>query len=99
MIRLIFVTFILLGAFSFGLKNAEQEVTLEYYFGLSSPPITVYKIVLWTFLLTVFAVTLLLLPEWIKMRVKLRHQRKMIERAEKELNQFNQERTHQKNHA
>lgn len=88
MIRLILLILILIMALSFGLKNAEQEVTLEYYFGLSTSPLPVYQVVLGTFVVSVFLIGLMLFPEWIQMRLKLRRQRKALERLEEELIQL-----------
>jgi uncharacterized membrane protein YciS (DUF1049 family) len=85
MIRLILLILILLAALGFGVKNAEQAVTLKYYFGLSTQPIPVYQVVLWTFVVSVSLVGILLFPEWIKMRLQLRRQRKTLERLEEEL--------------
>ena len=86
MIRLILIILILLAVLSFSIKNANQEVILEYYFGLSTAPIPVYQVILWTFVLSVFVTTLLLLPDWIKLRLTVRRQRKVLKRLEDELN-------------
>ena len=85
MIRILILGLILLGALTFSMKNAQQEITLEYYFGLSTAPIPVYQVVVGTFILSGIVIILLLLPEWIKMRIKLRQQRKTLERVEREL--------------
>jgi uncharacterized membrane protein YciS (DUF1049 family) len=86
MIRLILVILVLFAAISFGIKNATQEVTLEYYFGWSTAPFPVYQLILWSFIMSVFVITLLLLPEWIRLRLTVRRQRKDIERLKDELN-------------
>ncbi len=86
MIRLILIILILLAVLSFSIKNANQEVILEYYFGLSTTPFPVYQLILWTFVLSVFVTTLLLLPGWIKLRLTVRRQRKDLKQLEDELN-------------
>lgn len=86
MIRLVLVILIFLAALSFGIKNANKYVVVEYYFGLSTTPFPVYQLILWTFVLSVLIITLLLLPEWIRLRLTVRRQRKELVRLENELN-------------
>jgi uncharacterized membrane protein YciS (DUF1049 family) len=86
MIRLVMVILIFLAALSFGIKNANQYVKVEYYFGLSTDPFPVYQLILWTFVVSVLVLTLLLLPEWIRLRLTVRRQRKELVRLQNELN-------------
>ena len=88
MIRLIFIIAVILAAFSFSIKNMDQKVTLQYFFGLSTPPVSIFQVVLGTFVLSLLVIIVLLLPEWIRLRLRLRRQRKDLERLEEELNRF-----------
>ena len=49
MIRLILVGILLLLSLTFFLQNQEQEVTLRYFFGLSSATTYIYKPILSAF--------------------------------------------------
>ena len=85
MIRLVIVLLLIVFAIGFGIRNSDQLVTLHYYFGFSTPPLPVYQIVLGTFVISGLIVIVLLLPDWIRLRLLLRKQRKALRLTEKAL--------------
>jgi uncharacterized membrane protein YciS (DUF1049 family) len=85
MIRaLIFILILLLG-FTLVVKNTVQVVVLQYFFGLATPPLPVYQLVAGAFIAGMFLVGLMIFPEWIRMRLELRRQRKTLQRMEDEM--------------
>lgn len=82
MTRLILVILLVLLLTVFGMTNNVETVTLHYVFGWSSPPIPVYQLVLGTAFGTGAFVILLLVPEWFRLRMTLRRQRKALKQTE-----------------
>ncbi|MEK6684200.1 MAG: LapA family protein [Nitrospirota bacterium] len=85
MIRaLIFILILLLG-FTIVVKNTGPMVALQYFFGLATPPIPVYQLVAGAFIIGMLLTGLMVFPEWIRIRLELRRQRKTLQRMEEEM--------------
>ena len=85
MIRaLIFILILLLG-FTVVVKNTEPTVVLQYFFGLATSPIPVYQLVAGAFIIGMLLTGLMVFPEWIRIRLELRRQRKTLQRMEEEM--------------
>lgn len=82
MIRLIVLTVLILLVVTFGIQNADQLISLHYYFGLSTPPLPAYQLVLAAFILGGLFVVILLFPEWVRLRLELRRHRKALKKAD-----------------
>ncbi len=85
MIRVLIFILILLLGFTGVVKNTEQTVVLQYFFGLATPPLPVYQLVAGAFIAGMFLVGLMVFPEWIRMRLEIRRQRKSLQRIEDEM--------------
>jgi uncharacterized integral membrane protein len=88
MIRLLIFILILVGAFAFMIENTEQTVQIRYFIGYSTAPIPVYQLVSGAFIVGMLLTGVLIFPEWIRMRLELRRQRKALERIEVEMGRF-----------
>jgi lipopolysaccharide assembly protein A len=89
MIRLVLLILIILAVAGFGLENAEQTITLHYFFGYSTPPLPVYQVVLGTAFGSGLLVILLLFPEWVRLRLLVRRQKKALKQTETALHRVN----------
>ena len=85
MIRTFLFILILLLGLTFIVKNADQTVALQYFLGLSTPPIPVYQLVAGAFIVGMFLTGILIFPEWLRLRLELRRQRKALQRMEEEM--------------
>jgi len=85
MIRVLVSVLILLMGFTVVVMNTEQTVVLHYFIGLASPPIPVYHLVVGAFITGMLLTGLMLFPEWIRMRLEIRRQRKSLQRIEDEM--------------
>ena len=88
MIRLLIFTLVLVGAFTFMIENTEQTVQIRYLLGYTSAPIPVYQLVAGAFIVGMLLSGLLIFPEWIRMRLELRRQRKALQRIEEEMDRY-----------
>jgi hypothetical protein len=88
MIRLIFLILFAVLIFSFSMKNSDETVMLHYFFGISAGPFPLYQVVLGTLAAAVFLVVGLLLPEWVRLQLLLRIQRRALEEVETELSRM-----------
>jgi len=88
MIRLLIFTLVLVGAFTFMIENTEQTVQIRYLLGYTSAPIPVYQLVAGAFIVGMLLSGLLIFPEWIRMRLELRRQRKALQRIEEEMGRY-----------
>lgn len=85
MIRTFFFMIILLIGFTFIVKNTDQFVVLDYFLGFSTPPVPVYQLVAGAFIIGMLLAGILIFPEWIRMRLELKRQRKALQRVEEEI--------------
>ena len=85
MIRVLIFILVLVAAFTFMIENTEQTVQIRYVMGYSTPPIPVYQLVAGAFIIGMLLTGLLIFPEWIRMRLELRRQRKSLQRVEEEI--------------
>ena len=85
MIRTFLFILILLLGFTFIVKNTDQTVALQYFFGLAAPPIPVYQLVIGAFIVGMLLTGILIFPEWIRLRLEVRRQRKSLVRIEDEM--------------
>jgi putative membrane protein len=85
MIRVLVFILILLLGFTVVVKNTEPTVVLQYFFSLATPPIPVYQLVAGAFIIGMLLTGLLVFPEWIRMRLEIRRQRKSLQRIEDEM--------------
>ncbi|HZS12889.1 MAG TPA: LapA family protein [Nitrospirales bacterium] len=85
MIRLVLICIILLLALSFFLQNQEQEVSLRYFFGLTTASTPVYKPILAAFVIGLLIMSILLFPAWVRGRIELRRKTKALQEAEADL--------------
>lgn len=88
MIRALIFVLVLLAAFTFMIENTEQEVSIRYLMGYATPPIPVYQLVAGAFITGMLLTGLLLFPEWIRMRLEIRRQRKSLQRIEDEMDRL-----------
>jgi len=88
MIRLLIFTLVLVGAFTFMIENTEQTVQIRYLLGYTSAPIPVYQLVAGAFILGMLLSGLLIFPEWIRMRLELRRQRKALQRIDEDMGRY-----------
>jgi len=91
MIRVLIFILVLVGAFAFMIENTEQTVQIRYFMGYSTPPIPVYQLVSGAFIVGMLLTGVLIFPEWIRMRLALRRQRKALERIEEEMGRYRPE--------
>jgi len=85
MIRVLIFILVLLAGFTVLVENTEPTVVLHYFLGLASPPIPVYQLVAGAFIAGMLLVGLMIFPEWIRMRLEIRRQRKSLQRIEDEM--------------
>ena len=85
MIRTLLFILILTLGFTFMLKNTEPQVTLQYFFGMETSPIPVYHLVTGAFITGMLLAGVLVFPEWLRLRLEVRRQRKAIQRIEEEM--------------
>lgn len=90
MIRLILVGILLLLSLTFFLQNQEQEVTLRYFFGLSSATTFIYKPILSAFAIGLLVASILLFPPWIRGRIELRRKTRALQEVEADLERLRQ---------
>jgi lipopolysaccharide assembly protein A len=88
MIRVLISTLILVAAFTFMIENTEQAVQIRYLLGYSTPPIPVYQLVAGAFITGMLLTGLLMFPEWVRMRLEIRRQRKSLQRIEDEMDRL-----------
>lgn len=88
MIRILIFSLILVAAFTFMIKNTEQMVQIQYLMGYSTPLIPVYQLVAGAFISGMLLTGFLIFPEWIRMRLELRRQRKSLQRIEDEMDRL-----------
>lgn len=88
MIRVLIFSLVLVGAFTFMIENTEQAVQIRYLMGYTSGPIPVYQLVAGAFTVGMLLSGLLVFPEWIRMRLELRRQRKALHRIEEEMDRL-----------
>lgn len=87
MIRFVFVLILVIVVLSFAVENLEKTIRFHYFFGYESPPFPVYLVILGAFFFGMLMTVVLLLPEWIKNRIRLRRHERTLHRLETELNQ------------
>ncbi|MGH7231530.1 MAG: LapA family protein [Nitrospiraceae bacterium] len=92
MIRLVLICILLLLSLSFFLQNQEEEVTLNYFFGLQSASTPIYKPILSAFAIGLLVALILLFPAWVKGRIELRRKTKALQEAEADLERWRRER-------
>jgi uncharacterized integral membrane protein len=92
MIRLVLVCLLLLLSLSFFLQNQEEEVTLNYFFGLQSASTPIYKPILSAFAIGLLVALILLFPAWVRGRIELRRRTKALQNAEADLERLRRER-------
>ncbi len=85
MIRVLIFILILLLGFTIVVKNTDQVVVLQYFLGLATPPMPVYQLITGAFIIGMLLTGLLVFPEWIRMRLEIRRQRKALQRMEEEM--------------
>ena len=85
MIRLIFVGLLTVLCLAFFFKNQDQDVTLWYFFGIEKISTPISFPMLGAFAAGFLAVSLLLVPTWIRSRLELRRQTKALKEAEADL--------------
>ncbi|MBI3811585.1 MAG: LapA family protein [Nitrospirae bacterium] len=85
MIRVLIFILVLLLGFTVVVKNTDQTVVLQYFFSLATPPIPVYQLVASVFILGMLLTGLMIFPEWVRMRLEIRRQRKSLQRIEDEM--------------
>lgn len=85
MIRVLIFILVLAAAFTFMIENTEQTVQIRYLLGFTTPPIPVYQLVAAAFITGMLLSGVILFPEWIRMRLELRRQRKALQRVEEEM--------------
>ena len=86
MIRFVFVLIFVLVVFTFAFKNLDQTITFRYFLGYESSPFPVYLVLVGAFFLGMLMTVILLLPEWVKTRIRLRRHERTLHRLETELN-------------
>ena len=88
MIRILILILVLAGTFTFMIENTEQTVQIRYLLGYSTPPLPVYQLVAGAFIGGMLLTGLLIFPEWIRMRLELRRQRKALQRIEEQMDRL-----------
>jgi uncharacterized integral membrane protein len=88
MMRLILLLIVIILYFTFVLYNLEEKTVLKYALGLSTQPMPVYLLILGSIMIGMFLAGVLVFPNWIRMRVEMRRQRRTIEQMEQELNRL-----------
>lgn len=85
MIRLIIVGLLVVLCLAFFFKNQDQEVTLWYFFGIEkiSSPISIPM--LGAFATGMLALSVLLVPTWVRNRLELRRKIKALRETEADL--------------
>jgi putative membrane protein len=92
MIRLVLVCLLLLLSLSFFLQNQEEQVTLNYFFGLQSASTPIYKPILSAFAVGLLVAVILLFPALVRGRIELRRRTKALQEAEADLERLRRER-------
>ncbi len=87
MIRFLLILILFVVAFTLAINNLQETIRIHYFFGYESRPIHVYLLIVGAFLLGMVITVLLLLPEWVKNRLRLRRQERTLQRLESELRQ------------
>ncbi|HEX9759117.1 MAG TPA: LapA family protein [Nitrospiria bacterium] len=87
MVRFVFVLIFVIVIFTFAIKNLEKTITFHYFFGYESSPFPVYLVILGVFFFGMMMTVILLLPEWVKNRIRIRRHERTLQRLETELNQ------------
>lgn len=85
MIRVLIFILVLLLGFTVVVKNTDQTVVLQYFFSLATPPLPVYQLVAGAFIMGMLLTGLMIFPEWVRMRLEIRRQRKSLQRIEDEM--------------
>ena len=88
MIRTLLFTLILTLGFTFILKNTDQTVALRFFFGMQTSPIPIYQLVAGAFIVGMLLAGILVFPEWIRLRLEVRRQRKALQRIEEEMDRI-----------
>jgi uncharacterized integral membrane protein len=84
MIRLILFIIVVLLLFTLSLTNAQDLVTIRYFWGWESQPIRIDLLILGSFLAGTLLAMIFLLPGWIGMKLAARRNRRTIEQLEAE---------------
>ena len=82
MIRLILFIIVILVLFTLSLTNAQEQVTIRYFWGWTSQPIRIDLLILGSFLAGTLLTMIIILPGWIGMKLALRRNRRTIEQLE-----------------
>lgn len=85
MIRLIILGLLVVLCLAFFFKNRDQVVTLWYFFGIEKISSSISIPMLGAFATGLFAVSLLLVPPWIRNRLELRRKINALKEAEADL--------------
>ena len=85
MIRMFLLIAVLILSFTFIIKNIDQMVVVDYFLGITIPPIPLYQLVGGALIFGMLLAGFLILPEWIRLRLDLRRQKKTLQRLEEEL--------------
>lgn len=83
MVRLLLVVILIALSMTFFLQNREEAAVL-HYFGMSTPPTSIYKPILSAFGIGLLIMGLLLFPAWVNLRMELRRTRAALQQAEEE---------------
>ena len=85
MIRMALLILILILSFTFMIKNIDQMVVVDYFMGITTPPIPVYQLVGGALILGMALAGIFIFPEWLRLRLEVRRQKKTLRRLEQEL--------------
>lgn len=86
MIRGFLITVTLLSGLVVVVMNTGQTVVLSFLLGFSTRELPVYQLVIGGFLTGIILSALLIIPEWVKLKWKLKKQKKAFRKIEKQLN-------------
>lgn len=85
MIRAFLFTLIIAAGFIFILLNNEPTVQVRYFMGFTTGPIPLYQLVVGAFIVGMALIGILVFPDWIRLRLEVRRQRKALARIEEEM--------------
>ena len=78
MIRAVLFILLSLLGFSFIIQNTHQVVTIQYFMDIFTPTLPAYQLVMGAFVMGMLLTSILIFPEWIRLRLELRRLRKSL---------------------
>ncbi len=88
MIRGFLITVTLLVGLVITLMNTGQTVVIKFLLGFSTQEVPVYQLVVGGFLTGTLLSAILIIPEWVKLKWRLKKQKKAFLKIEKQLNRI-----------